>query len=162
MEMDQFLERLPAHLQSATHSNPSALPRCFELQAHVLKARYKRPWYRAYIRLTLPRVMYMRLRLLRPILLQQVSKDSSIRPRQADTAQTATMQVEKSLRKHICQLCITAAHEVLEELHQALSGRQRTLPWHALFCTAPISLSATIHRRLGFPMPPEILLMDFS
>jgi len=40
-EMDQFLEKLPAHLQAGTHSNYGDLPSCFELQAHVLRARYK-------------------------------------------------------------------------------------------------------------------------
>ena len=103
--------------------------------------------------------MYLRLRLLRPILLQQVSKHNPIGPRQADTEQTATMQVENSLRERICQLCITAAHEVLEELHLALFGKQRTLPWHALFCTAPTTLSEIVYKRLGIFTANEYLLI---
>ena len=40
-EMDRFLERLPAHLRADAHSCYSDPPSCFELQAHVLRARYK-------------------------------------------------------------------------------------------------------------------------
>jgi hypothetical protein len=82
--------------------------------------------------------MYLRLRLFRPILLEQVSKQYPIGARKAGNTHIATMQVENMLRERICQLCVTVAHDVLEELHLALSGKQRTSPWHALFCTASL------------------------
>jgi hypothetical protein len=49
-EMDQFLETLPGHLQVvANPSSGSELPSCFELQAHVLRARYVCPQYEIYV-----------------------------------------------------------------------------------------------------------------
>ncbi|KAF2668487.1 hypothetical protein BT63DRAFT_425801 [Microthyrium microscopicum] len=141
-EMDGFLERLPLHLKADAHSNYCDLSSCFELQAHVLKAR----------------VMYLRLQLLRPILLQQVAKRSPIEPLQADTGQTATMQVQNSLHLRICELCITAAQDVLVELHLALSGKQRTLAWHALlftFAAASALIAATLCPDLKFQMDDD-------
>jgi hypothetical protein len=102
--------------------------------------------------------MYLRLRLLRPILLQQVSKQNPA-GRPAGPAETPTTQVGKSICERICQLCVTTAHEVLEELHLALSGKQRTSPWHALFCKGLINHSAAMHQRLRLSIVIESLLI---
>ena len=114
-DLDVFIRDLPPHLKSGNSKTEPV----FELQSNVLSAR----------------VMYMRLWLLRPFLLAEVRTYRAAGEASAnDNGNTATGSLERKLRDEICKQCVDTAHDVLKELHQALSGIQRTSPWHALFC----------------------------
>ncbi len=114
-DLDIFTRDLPPHLKAGK----SKVEPVFELQSNTLRAR----------------VMYMRLWLLRPFLLAEVKTyraAGEVSGNENDS--TATTSLERKLRDEICKQCVDTAHEVLRELHQALSHIQRTSPWHALFC----------------------------
>jgi hypothetical protein len=86
--------------------------------------------------LTEIRVLYTRLYILRPIVLEEVILCSSAKQQQRAVGiqATATKMAEQRLQDVLCKLCVETAHEVLEELHHSLTGRRRISPWHALFC----------------------------
>lgn len=78
--------------------------------------------------------MYLRMFLLRPVLLQHVTKASAAVSHDRRDKQTQLTRTEESLRLDVCRLCVSTAYEVLDELHPSVAGKQRTSPWHCLLC----------------------------
>ncbi|KAH8668533.1 fungal-specific transcription factor domain-containing protein [Xylariales sp. PMI_506] len=143
-EMDMFLERLPPHLRSSTMTQDPTRRNCFELQRAILRSR----------------VLYIRLEILRPFLLAEITKRAKSPSMQDERSvvKTATAQIEQRLRHEVCRLCTSSAHEVLEEIHRSLSSKRRTSPWHALFFTfaaACILVAATLCQDLGLSLDSE-------
>ncbi|TPX18488.1 uncharacterized protein E0L32_011601 [Thyridium curvatum] len=127
--VDDFEANLPPFLQNRTDKPIQylRLQRCFELQKRNMCARLK----------------YLKLWILRPILLQEVARETQQQTASVGAAETSRDHLARSL----CRLCVHTAYEVLAELHVALSGSLRTSPWHALFFTfaaGSILIAATL------------------
>ena len=46
----------------------------------------------------------------------------------------STLDVQNTLYKELCTLCVSTAHDALEALHRQLSNVYRSSPWHSLYC----------------------------
>ncbi|KAE9372615.1 hypothetical protein N431DRAFT_439694 [Stipitochalara longipes BDJ] len=137
-EIDRFVDTLPYHLR-ADHSSlehtRSVLPAAgsdnrFELQARVLKAR----------------IMYARLSILRPFIVAEANRCISAAADDRRRSNAST-NVTSKLYEDLCNLCVTIAHDTIEELHARLFTVYRSSPWHTLYFTfaaASVLVAATL------------------
>ncbi|KAK1503652.1 hypothetical protein CABS01_09041 [Colletotrichum abscissum] len=89
---------------------------CLQMQANILKSR----------------VLWIRLLLLRPLLLAEAKHGS--RP-QKSFATAATHTLRDSLGHSANLLCVSTAHSVLQELYEKLGSVRQNSAWHVLLFT---------------------------
>jgi hypothetical protein len=79
--------------------------------------------------------MYVRLKVLRPLVVAEANR--CIRrlatSRSQETPNSAP-NVQVSLHEDLCTLCVSTAHDALEEVHDQLYTVYRSSPWHNLYC----------------------------
>ncbi|KAF4629417.1 hypothetical protein G7Y89_g8733 [Cudoniella acicularis] len=136
-DLDRFLEALPPHLRTDhTFAFPeSGNETCFKLQARILKAR----------------VMYARLCILRPFIAAEANRCVSATTSDQDLSKS-TLNVQNTLYKDLCTLCVSTAHDALKTLDRQLSSVYRSSPWHSLYFTfaaASVLVAATLCPYLG-------------
>ena len=135
MEIDRFCEELPPHLLIDDNSDTARVQSCFELQSRVLRARCVSGVRQlSLMGLTCAdRIMYTRLRILRPLIIAEayrcITTTSTLL-----RVNTTTPKLSLRIWADMCQLCLSTAHDVLNELHMHLSHVNRTSPWHTLYC----------------------------
>ncbi|OBS20254.1 hypothetical protein FPOA_06639 [Fusarium poae] len=133
-KLDIVVAGLPAHLVlDGTMEAANESTSCFRMQAMVLKSR----------------VLYIRLLLLRPSLLVEVRRLVS---NQSPIYRHPTPSLKQIFLGEISRLCVSTAHEIVDEMYQNLSSSQQNSPWHALFFTfgaASALLAASLFPDLG-------------
>ncbi|OAA64728.1 Transcription factor [Niveomyces insectorum RCEF 264] len=130
-DFDRFLMNLPDHLRTdrpqKTYGREN--DQCFRLQAETLKAR----------------LMYIRLGVLRPLMVAGAKRWSS--GGCGGDLDLSLAGPKQRLFMDLYGMCISTAHEALEWMHGRLEGVHRTSPWHTLYYTfaaATVLVAATL------------------
>ncbi|KAK3333070.1 fungal-specific transcription factor domain-containing protein [Cercophora scortea] len=120
-DLERFLDSLPPHLR--TDHPPSGRPGFvnarFRMQAVSLKAR----------------VMYARMRVLRPMIVVEANRCISEAINDKKGIENPITSPRNRLRQDLCALCVKTAHEVLSQMHRQISTVGRVLPWRTLYST---------------------------
>lgn len=129
-QIDEFLINLPRHLQAdgSMETLHIGSARHFRMQAQILKSRYVRVKISKHISHG-KRVLYIRLLLLRPSILIETKRMLS-----NDTLNKRASLLPEAILADISRLCVSTAHETLEEIHQKINSLHQSSAWHALFC----------------------------
>jgi hypothetical protein len=78
-------------------------------------------------------VMYARLAILRPFIVAEANRSVSATA-SAINIPKSSLSIQNTLYKDLCTLCVSTAHDALEDLHCQLFSVYRSSPWHALYC----------------------------
>jgi hypothetical protein len=90
--------------------------------------------------------MYARLSILRPFIVAEANRCVSVTANDRERSKSSSNIMSK-LCKDLCKLCVTIAHDTIEELHKQISTVYRTSPWHTLYCKD----TKKINPRIVFP-----------
>ncbi len=77
--------------------------------------------------------MYTRLSILRPFIVAEANRCVSATVDNRERSKSSSNVMSK-LCQDLCDLCVTTAHDTIEELHRQMSTVYRTSPWHTLYC----------------------------
>ncbi|WQF75370.1 hypothetical protein CDEST_00384 [Colletotrichum destructivum] len=111
---------------------------CLQMQANIIKSR----------------VLWIRLLLLRPLLLAEARKGNRSRL----AAVPGSSNLGESLGHAANMLCVATAHSVLQELYEKLGSARQNSPWHVLlftFAAASTLVVATLCPDLGVDFDTE-------
>ncbi|KAK9234213.1 fungal-specific transcription factor domain-containing protein [Lipomyces kononenkoae] len=110
-DIDEFLQEVEhfelwlPHYLHADESPPGRYEDpCLQTQATTLKSR----------------ILYTRLRILRPLIIVNAGRILSLKRRDC-------------VFKDLSRLCVSVSHSVLETLYRGLTSPKKTFPWHALY-----------------------------
>ncbi|KAF6786569.1 transcriptional regulatory protein [Colletotrichum sojae] len=122
--------RLSSRLEDISDSFPSYLREeatltrydedlaaCLQMQANILKSR----------------VLWIRLLLLRPLLLAEARRDR--RSRNDRRLSGSSFTLRESLGRAANALCVDTAHDVLQEMYEKLGSVRQNSAWHVLLFT---------------------------
>ncbi|TDZ29175.1 Sorbicillinoid biosynthetic cluster transcription factor 2 [Colletotrichum spinosum] len=114
--LDDLSSSVPAHLREGASraAYDEDVRECLQMQANILKSR----------------VLWIRLLLLRPLLLAEAKQAG--RPRGIPPAAST---LRENLRHAANNLCVETAHAVLQELHEKLGSVRQNSAWHVLLFT---------------------------
>ncbi|KAG7071143.1 transcriptional regulatory protein [Colletotrichum scovillei] len=117
-KLDELGHSFPPYLREGADLTQldEELRGCLQMQANILKSR----------------VLWIRLLLLRPLLLAEAKHGS--RP-EKPFATDATHTLRDSLGHSANLLCVSTAHSVLQELHEKLGSVRQNSAWHVLLFT---------------------------
>ncbi|KAK1490369.1 hypothetical protein CTAM01_10658 [Colletotrichum tamarilloi] len=117
-KLDELGHSIPPYLREGADLTrlDEELRGCLQMQANILKSR----------------VLWIRLLLLRPLLLDEAKHGS--RP-QKSFATAATHTLRDSLGHSANLLCVSTAHSVLQELYEKLGSVRQNSAWHVLLFT---------------------------
>ncbi|KXH56079.1 hypothetical protein CSAL01_07445 [Colletotrichum salicis] len=117
-KLDELGHSFPTYLREGVDLTQleEELRGCLQMQANILKSR----------------VLWIRLLLLRPLLLAEAKHGSRLeKPLATDTTQT----LRDSLGHSANSLCVLTAHSVLQELYEKLGSVRQNSAWHVLLFT---------------------------
>lgn len=128
--LENFWERIPSHLDP--HQIASAeVNECFKLQANVLYCRYVISYYAQGPCAKKNRFLYIRMLLLRPILLSTCDKGR-------DSNKDRDVTGLSSFETHFTDLagleCVKIASTLIEVLHTNLRSMMRNSVWYTVYC----------------------------
>ncbi|KXH38596.1 hypothetical protein CNYM01_10839 [Colletotrichum nymphaeae SA-01] len=117
-KLDELGHSIPPYLREGADLTrlDEELQGCLQMQANILKSR----------------VLWIRLLLLRPLLLAEAKHGS--RP-EKPFATDATHTLRDSLGHSANSLCVSTAHSVLQELYEKLGSVRQNSAWHVLLFT---------------------------
>ncbi|KAK1536518.1 uncharacterized protein CCOS01_01838 [Colletotrichum costaricense] len=117
-KLDELGHSIPPYLREGADLTrlDEELRGCLQMQANILKSR----------------VLWIRLLLLRPLLLAEAKHGS--RP-QKSFATAAAHTLRDSLGHSANLLCVSTAHSVLQELYEKLGSVRQNSAWHVLLFT---------------------------
>ncbi|KAK3692973.1 fungal-specific transcription factor domain-containing protein [Podospora appendiculata] len=120
-DLEGFLDNLPPHLRTdhPLSGRPAFIDACFRMQAVSLKAR----------------VMYARMRVLRPMIVVEANRCISEAINDKKGISNPITSPRNRLRQDLCALCVKTAHDVLSQMHHQISTVCRVLPWRTLYST---------------------------
>jgi len=155
-EIDRFGEELPPHLRTDGTRVPDPRPdaeNCFKMQASILRTRCVCSWRMKIFPVTLPgshalfvRSLYARLRILRPLVVAEATR-CVCASRRGQNARASLSGIQSKLCRELCELCVSCAHEALDDLHSQLTCSYPASPWHCLYCQSHVFCSAGLRSR---------------
>lgn len=98
--------------------------------------------------------MYFRLRFLRPFVLSEARRYINTPENNAQN-HVPKLSSQDRLRQELCVLCVTTAHEALDELYKRLESVYRSSPWHTLYCEY-------LKTSISYPPSPVLHLTSLS
>nr|XP_036577177.1 transcriptional regulatory protein [Colletotrichum truncatum]KAF6784089.1 transcriptional regulatory protein [Colletotrichum truncatum] len=114
-KLDDLSDLVPAYLKENASLNgyKEEIRGCLQMQANILKSR----------------VLWIRLLLLRPLLLAEAKKASRSR-----LALPGSSTLRESFGHAVNTLCVATAHAVLQEMYEKLGSVRQNSAWHVLLC----------------------------
>ncbi|KAK9249787.1 fungal-specific transcription factor domain-containing protein [Lipomyces tetrasporus] len=110
-DVDEFLQALenfelwlPHYLHADESLSRTYEDHCFKTQAAIMKSR----------------ILYTRLRILRPLIIVNAGRILSLKRREC-------------VFEDLSRLCVSVSHSVLEILYRGLTSPNKTFPWHTLY-----------------------------
>ncbi|KAK0114201.1 hypothetical protein ONS95_013701 [Cadophora gregata] len=117
-QLDNFRNSIPEFLKLPTRDDPPG-PHMnissIQIQARILNCRY----------------LYTRVMLLRPVLL--LSTQSNLRPGLDAPDLWSAVTLDRELASYACNLCVSTAQELVENLCQNVDTPYRISPWHTVY-----------------------------
>jgi hypothetical protein len=136
-KLDHFMTTLPDYLQPADTSasfcqNSDSY---ITLQMRVLNCRFVLlvvilPSYAESLTCAIIRFLYIRILLLRPVILATVQDSIGT----AIPSESRTSDLALDVSKAMCNLCVRTAHELIFRLNENLDNNYRSTAWHTVYC----------------------------
>ncbi|KZL67492.1 transcriptional regulatory protein, partial [Colletotrichum incanum] len=115
-KLDMLSDSLPDYLREGADLTKfnDELKGCLQMQANILKSR----------------LLWIKLLLLRPLLLAEAQQIGYLRPNKPDPS-----TLRESFGHAANMLCVTTAHSVLQEMYEKLGSVRQNSAWHVLLFT---------------------------
>ncbi|CZR55001.1 related to transcription activator protein acu-15 [Phialocephala subalpina] len=132
--LDDLYESTPSYLKIEGHKNQVAPsnPSHITLQVNVLRSRF----------------LYVRILLLRPVLLEKAQRSIRIR---SESTETLKRTLEESLITKCCILCVDTAHALIKHLADVKETLYSSSAWHSVYFTFAAAMILVAGHLCDFP-----------